>query len=417
MFGQLLIKECRQTARSLIYWLIVLVLIFDYTSQLGSTKMEPEPEKGLESYGYKPSDDENIIMEATLGMLTQEYGGGCFATYPIGFYKRVTLNEKEEQRIEEILRETTGISGRDEAGKLLMEWYEAQNAASGENQMYYAMSLTVKPAQGLSYDRFCELMDETDRILGGGSSYGEHRRGGSEPKTYEDALKEYQDLTEKDRLTGGYARLFCDYMVIFLGILPVFLAVTRGMRDRRCGMQELVYSRKGSSAVIIFSRFAAMLLMLLIPVLLLSVPLLTECLRHASKIGISVDLWAFAIYTLGWIMPTVMAVTAVGMFFTELTDTALGVLVQGVWWFVSALTGTDAAIRGGMYGWNLIPRHNTELNRAGFEEGFAQLAANRILYVVLALALVALTTFIYSQKRKGRYRLAWKNTSRLKKQI
>ena len=103
MFGQLLIKECRQTARSLIYWLIVLVLIFDYTSQLGSTKMEPEPEKGLESYGYKPSDDENIIMENTLGMLTQEYGGGCFATYPIGFYKRVTLNEKEEQRIEEIL--------------------------------------------------------------------------------------------------------------------------------------------------------------------------------------------------------------------------------------------------------------------------------------------------------------------------
>ncbi len=415
MFGQLLIKECRQTARSLIYWLIVLVLIFDYTSQLGSTKMEPEPEKGLESYGYKPSDDENIIMENTLGMLTQEYGGGCFATYPIGFYKRVTLNEKEEQRIEEILRETTGISGRDEAGKLLMEWYEAQNAASGENQMYYAMSLTVKPAQGLSYDRFCELMDETDRILGGGSSYGEHRRGGLEPKTYEDALKEYQDLTEKDRLTGGYARLFCDYMVIFLGILPVFLAVTRGMRDRRCGMQELVYSRKGSSAMIIFSRFAAMQLMLLIPVLLLSVPLLTECLRHASAIGISVDLWAFAIYTLGWIMPTVMAVTAVGMFFTELTDTALGVLVQGVWWFVSALTGTDAAIRGGMYGWNLIPRHNTELNRAGFEEGFAQLAANRILYVVLALALVALTTFIYSQKRKGRYRLAWKNTSRLKK--
>ena len=149
------------------------------------------------------------------------------------------------------------------------------------------------------------------------------------------------------------------------------------MRDRRCGMQELVYSRKGSSAVIIFSRFAAMQLMLLIPVLLLSVPLLTECLRHASVIGISVDLWAFAIYTLGWIMPTVMAVTAVGMFFTELTDTAL--------------------------------------NRAGFEEGFAQLAANRILYVVLALALVALTTFIYSQKRKGRYRLAWKNTSRLKK--
>lgn len=414
MFGQLLIRECRQTARSLIYWLIVLVLVFDYTAQLGSTQMAAAPEKGQQSYGYKASDDENIIMETTLGVLVQEYGADRFITYPIGFYKRVTLNEKEEQRIEEIVRETTGISGRDEAQRILEKWYAAQRAAAGDDQAFYAGSPAVKPVPGLTYDRFCELMDEADRILGGGSEYGEASRGGEEPKTYEDALKEYQELTEEDRLTGGYARLFCDYMGIFLGILPVFLAVTRGLRDRRAGMQELIYSRKSSAAVIIFSRYAAMLVMLLIPVLLLSLPLLSQCLSYASAAGISADPWAFVKYTLGWLMPTVMVAAAVGMFFTELTDTALGVLVQGVWWFVTVFTGADT-LQGGMYGWNLIPRHNTELNYAGYREGFAQLAANRLMYVLLALLLAALTALIYSQRRKGRYRLAWKHIGRLKK--
>lgn len=135
MFGQLLMKECRQTARSLIYWLVVLVLLFDYTSQLGSTEIETKPEKGLESYGFKSSDDENIIMKTTLGLLVQEYDQGRYTTYPIGFYKRVTLNKKEEQRMEEIIQETTGISGRDEAGKVMDAWYESQRAAMEGSQM------------------------------------------------------------------------------------------------------------------------------------------------------------------------------------------------------------------------------------------------------------------------------------------
>lgn len=416
MFGQLLIRECCQTVRSLIYWLIVLVLVFDYSSQLGSTEIETEPEKGLTEYGYKASDDENIIMESTLGALVQEYSEDCYITYPIGFYKRVTLNEEEEQQIEEIVRETTGISGREEAKKILNEWYASQREEAGDSMNVQIRDPVIKPASGLSYDRFCELMDEADQILGGGSSYGEGSRGGEEPKTYEDALEEYRGLTEKDRLTGGYARLFCDYMGIFLGILPVFLAVTRGLRDRRSGMQELIYSRKGSSAAIIFSRYAAMLVMLLIPVLLLSLPLFTQCLRYASTAGISVDKWAFVKYTFGWLAPTIMTAAAVGMFFTELTDTALGVLVQGVWWFISVFTGTNT-LHGGMYGWNLVPRHNTEMNQTGFQEGLAQLAANRLLYVLLALVLVVLSILIYQQRRKGRYRLSWKNIGRLKKQI
>ena len=227
MFGQLLIKECRQTAKSLIYWLIVLVLIFVFTTQIGEMDILTEPQKGQADYGYKASSDEADIMKFTLGALVQEYIRGSYTTYPIGFYKSVTLNEKEERQIREIVRETTGISGQEEAEEIMESWYEAQRSAAGDGQETMMKNLEIAPASGLSYDRFTELMDQADAILGGGSSYGETYRSSNAqvPKTYEDAITEYRELTEKDRLTGGYARLFSDYMGIFLGLLPVFLIV------------------------------------------------------------------------------------------------------------------------------------------------------------------------------------------------
>ena len=404
MLGQLFVRECRQTARSLIFWLTVLILIFDFTTQLGEMEIDEEPQPGQESYGHRQSKDPDIIMRSTLGQLTEEYVRENYTTYPIGFYKSVTLNEKDDARIGEILEETAGIAGRESAEQIIEEWYAARNepGLAGE-------SLKVKPADGMTYEHFTELMDEADKILGGGSNYGkEYREKNAQvPMTYEDAVKEYDALIEEDRLTGGYARLFCDYMVIFLGILPVFLAVTRGLRDRRSMMQELIYTRKCSSLTVIVSRYLAMLVMLTLPVLILSLNPLLKCMSYAGKAGIAADTLAFVKYTFGWLFPTIMIVSALGMFLTELTDTAAAVLVQGAWWFIAVFGGVDR-LSGGMYGWNPMPRHNTELNWQGFHDGFAQLAANRLLYTAAALLLVLLTVLIYSQKRKGRLHIRGK---------
>lgn len=418
MFGQLFIKECRQTAKSLIYWLIVLVLVFDFATQLGSMDIAKEPQKGQEDYGNKVSDDKNVIMETTLGLLVEEYVRESYTTYPIGFYKSVTLNEKKDRRVGEIVEETTGLSGREEAEKEVEDWYSSQQEAMEGTGPAMVKNLVMEPVEGLSYKTFKKLMGEVDDILGGGSDYAGSRLGANAvvPKTYEDAMEEYQELLEKDRLTGGYARLFSDYMVIFLGILPVFLSVTRGLRDRRAGMQDLIYTRKGSSVSIITSRYLSMLVMLVIPVLLLSMIPLSQCLAYASAAGVSADLSAFVKYTFGWLLPTIMAATAVGMFLTELTDTALAVLVQGAWWFVSVFMGIDT-LKGGMYGFSLVPRHNTEFNYAGYHDNFTQLVCNRVLYASIAVLLVVFTVFVYSQKRKGRYRFTWKGIGRSKKQI
>jgi hypothetical protein len=331
--------------------------------------------------------------------LAEEYCRENYATYPIGFYKNVTLNKKEINRIEEILEETTGLSGMEEIEKAIDGWY-----AKGELETEQRTGrLMLKPEEGLTYERFIELMDEVDDILGGGSKYGEgHRDKNAQVlMTYEEALEEYQFLIKNDRLTGGYARLFSDYMVIFLSILPVFLAVTRSLRDRRAKIQELIYTRRASSVVVVSSRYFAMLAMLAVSVLALSVIPLMQCVKYGSVAGVSVDIFAFVKYTFGWLMPSVMITLSVGMFLTELTDTAVAVLVQGAWWFVSIFGGVNS-LKGGMYGWNLAPRHNTELNWKGYHDGFSQLAANRIFYAALSVALLAFTVFIYSQKRKGR---------------
>ncbi|MDE7320249.1 MAG: ABC transporter permease [Lachnospiraceae bacterium] len=410
MFGQLFIKECRQTAKSLIFWLTVLILIFDFTSQLGELEIKNEPKPGQGNYGYQTSHDPELIMRSALGKLTEEYYEGNYITYPIGFYKRVTLNEKEEQRIGEILKEAAGISGKDEAGHIMDAWYEVSDDADGDTvEIKHSGRLKVEPAAALTYEHFVELMDEADRILGGGSNYGGQylEENAQVPMSYEDAAREYQDLIEKDRLTGGYARLFCDYMGIFLGVLPVFLAVTRGLRDRRAMMQELIYTRKCNSAVMIGSRYLSMIVMLLLPVLALSVVPLSKCVRYAGTANIAMDPLAFVKYSFGWLLPTIMVVAALGMFLTELTDTAAAVLVQGAWWFITVFTGVGS-LDGGQYGWSLVPRHNTEMNWQGFHDGFVQLAANRALYAAAALLLIVLTAWIYSQKRKGRLNIRGK---------
>ena len=409
MFFKLFMKECSQTAKSLTYWLLVILMVLFFASQMGQMDMEKAPEKGLEDYGVKPSKDKNIIMSATLGMLAGEYAEGRYTTYPIGFVKSVTLGKEEEAKVGEILKEATGLD-KEEIEEKIDEFYENSGGIITSRPV-------LEPLESLSYGRFEEIMQEVDDMLGGGSSYALDSLGdnGSEPKTYEDAVKEYEELVQKDGYTGGYARLFSDYMVIILGILPVFLAVTRELRDRRANMQELIYVRRSSSMTIIASRYLSMVVMILIPVFALSIQPLASCVTYAKTAGISVDYLAFAKYIAGWLLPTVMVVTALGMLLTELTDTALAVLVQGAWWFVSIFMGAKT-MDGGRYGWNLIPRHNTILNYSGYQEGFSQLLTNRILYASLAVIAVSVTAWIYSQKRKGMMNIRGKISANRKSQ-
>lgn len=403
MFLELWKKECGQVAKSLIYWLYVIVLAVFFVSQLGSLKshMLKEPKKGQDSYaeyGTMQSNDEREIMRTALSSLAQGIWYEDFTTYPVGFAKHITLSEMEMDEIEGILLETTGMS-RDAAGEDIARHFQENNP---ENSY---VPYVAEPKEGLAYEDFLRKMERVSEILGPGSDFTEERMKASAklPMDYEGAMEAYRDLVEKDGYTGGYLRLFCDYMGIILGILPVFVAATRILRDKRAQMQDLIFARKASSFAIITSRYAAMLCMMMAPVMVLSLVPVVECVTFTKGSGIALDYLAFLKYDLGWLLPTVMVVTALGLFLTEITESALAVLVQGIWWFAAISLGVDK-LHGGQYGWNLIPRHNTEINYSGFANGFTQLVYNRIFYVILAFALTAVTILIYEKKRKGHLR-------------
>lgn len=398
MMPALFRKECAQTAKSLIYWIYAACLVLFFYSQLGNIQILSPPaarQEDYSAYGYRTDITEKDIMEAGTENLVWAYYYDSYVTYPVGYAKNVSLSSSEKSEIGDIIYRLTGQKA-DAIKEEITSFYEEHDIRTTPYE--------VKVKNGLTYEEFLKDMEQVTEILGPGSGYTEDqlRANVRIPVDYEGAVKNYRDLTEKDGLTGGYARLFCDYMGVALGILPVFVTAVRMLRDRRSRMQELIYTRSASSFQVMGSRYMALICMHMLPVLLLSLIPAVECLQSGIQ-GVNMDDLAWLKYDLGWLLPTVMAVVSVGMFCTELTETALAVLVQAAWWFVSIMMGA-VEIGGGNYGWNLIPRHNTELNYAGFAGGFRQLAANRLLYAGLSLCLLALTILIYERKRKGHLR-------------
>jgi hypothetical protein len=393
MFVELFLKECRQLLKCLTYYVLLICLFLFYYSQLGEFQIYEKPLPNQEDYGFKYSEDENVIMNTTVSQLVMEYFNNRYAAYPIGFYKTVTLSGNKFDKMSKIVAEVTGLS-EDELKTTVENYLSDVTAASDP--------IKVAPAENLTYERFLELMKAADKLLGGGSNYSSAfmQSNARVPMTYEDALQVYNKILEKDHLTGAYARLFCDYMGILLAILPVFIAVTRGLRDKRAKASEVIFARKVSSFSIIASRYLAMLVMLLLPVLLLSVNPLLQCISYGKSIGTLVDSLAFIKYILGWLLPTIMVSLSVGVFLSELTETAIAIFVQGIWWFVSLFTGM-ANMQGG-YGWNLIPRHNTLLNYDRYRENFHTLLINRITYASIAIVLIMAALLVYEMKRKGR---------------
>lgn len=201
-----------------------------------------------------------------------------------------------------------------------------------------------------------------------------------------------------------------------MGLMPVFVAVTRCMRDKRSQMKDLIYVRKASSWCIVASRYAAMVVMMLLPVLLASCMTLFQCAAYGAAKGITIGYLTFLPYVFGWLLPEIMVVSALGMCLTELTDTAAAVLVQGIWWFAD-IFGSAGQLSSGQYGMHLVPRHNSVRGYGVFWEHFRQLVTNRVFYAALSLVLVVATILIYEAKRKGKWDFYGKIHSRGKRKL
>ena len=369
MFGTLFIKECKAIVKSTTYYLFLACLVLFFVGQMESNAGIAKPLKGQASYGYQYSKDPKVIMQYSIDNLLQEFECETYITYPFGFYKEVHPSKSKQSKIAVIISE------------VLDENYDIK--------------------EDISYEQFEAKMEKIDDILGGGSRYKASglKSNAYIPMTYEDAMKEYEDILYNDKISGAYARLFCDYMGIVLAILPVFLAVTRGLRDKKAKAFDVIFSKKASSIAIVMSRYLATVSMVVIPVILLSISPALQSLYSAVNNGIKGDAFAYLRYIGGWLPPTIMITASVGFFLTELTDGPIAILVQGLWWYISMFMGAESLV--GTVGYNIMPRFNTIGEHEVYKAILPQLVKNRLFYSGMGILLIIATIVVYHYKRKG----------------
>lgn len=419
----LLGKEIKKTVFSITFAVLLVALFAMPISQdvlNFSDKIITAPQQG-EDYGIQQKEIPDVIMPAAFSSLYKEFSANQYTAYPIGFYKNVKLNNTDRQKMAEIISALSGVSANDLLGYDAN--YDSQDRMEinlDENQNYSEQKdgsivigrdteiteneqdISVTLLESVSYEEFKEYMKRADDLIGGGSYYSENNllKFCYVAVTYEEALDSYNLIASEDKFTGAYARLFCDYVGIILSILPVFIAVASCMKDRRAKMDGLIYSRKVSSFKLIFSRYFAIIIAVILPTLILAY--ISNISVWGQYSGMSLDYFAPLKYTIGWLMPSVMISTAVGMFFTELTGTPIAIAIQGLWWFIDLNMGVTR-LSGVHTLFELTPRHNSLENTQTFLNEFQTLLVNRLIMAGVALLLILATVIIYEQKRRGRF--------------
>ena len=226
---------------------------------------------------------------------------------------------------------------------------------------------------------------------------------GMSETTYEEALAEYDQTINQDKVTGGFARLFCDYIGLELGLYPIFLVVIIWMKDRISNATELIYGRKISSVKLVVSRYLASITMILIPILLLSLESLVPLISFGAEKGIRVDYFAYIKYILWWLLPEAMVVCAIGFFFTLLTDSPIAIVLQFLWWMVDkGATG----LFGDTKLMTLMIRHNTLRGYEIIQNDLQIICMNRLLMAGIGILFVILSIWVLNFKRKGKLNAA-----------
>lgn len=417
----LFFKECRKILFSLTFLIyLVAVIGFYFTQFHGDCKEKlSQPVQGLADYGSVSKEVPEILMGRATDELVTEYLKGYYTAYPIGFIKKVKLSEKKSAKIAEIIEETAGISKQeldsfsdfDEGGMTMMP-----DGNGGYIPVVEKPNIPeINIPESMTYERFRELMRKADKIIGGGSKYSDDfivDNFSRVSRTYEDALADYNDIIEKDKVTGAYARLFCDYMGIIVSVLPVFAAAALVNADRKSRMEHLIYSRKISSAKLVLTRFSALVTILSIPVIVLAFIASFSISRLYTQN--STDFFAIPKMSVYWLLPNILFSTALGMAMTEISSQLMAVLVQGVMWFASVMNISNG-LTGSIGRFTLVCRHNSLYDRDIFMENSGKFIFSRIFYTVFAIAIMVLTIWIYSEKRKGGFNVIRKNIIRKSK--
>ncbi|MFJ7405881.1 MULTISPECIES: hypothetical protein [unclassified Lysinibacillus] len=391
-------KEFFISLKSLTYWLVVVFIGVFIFSQLGTDLTSfKEPQPNEDNYGVGVTNDKISIQKQTMGNLFYQYDVGQYNTYPLGFLKVVTPSNPDQKEIGKIIEKATGISLEE-----ISEISEKENKSANEFQMYAHQDFDYFPiAQDYSFQQFQEDMKKVVKIIGHGSDFEEAKYKASAIKSlsYEEVHENFEMILKRDKVSGAYARLVCDYLGIILALVPVFLAATVILRDKRAQSQLVIYTKAISSVKLQTMRFLSTVVLIFIPVLLFSIMPALQANLIAQKFNQSGDIWLFYQYVLGWTLPSIIAVVGISFLITTLFGGITSVMVQVAIWFISISVGSTNIV--GKVGFNLIPRFNNVGSTVIFEGIYQELVVNRILWACIGILCFLVSVIVYDYKRKG----------------
>lgn len=445
--------ECKKIARSILYWVLVLTLLavsfFQYEPIVKNELQRTDNPNSVfyittsgsyadEQNSIPDEDMERAMMAGATNRLIDNYRNNRYEYYPFGYVKEKTMSAQEQSVILQYLMELTGLNEQElngnpnetdtsqigdvsisgggafilepgkgstnEGGQFIVEpddWqYVPSHGESSETPNNTDNSFEIQ----VSFERFKEIMEEVSRLIGRNSYFSRTMLTlyyfGNDMEDTPITEQQHRDFYEGDRVTGAFARYYCDSISLVILFLPAFVIIDLMLRDKKRKMQSLIYPRTISSTKLICIRYAAAVCMTMLPVLILPIKSLFVLMRYCRSIGVQGDVLAFAKYTLAWILPTVMLVMAMSLLVTVLMENYTAILLTGLMWLVCRPSVDKIA--GGNYGlFDLIIRHNTLKGYGRMMENVQMLALNRICITVMAFGLVGLSVLVYSVKRKG----------------
>ncbi|HHX69348.1 MAG: ABC transporter permease [Miniphocaeibacter sp.] len=332
-------------------------------------------------YGSKKTDDITVVQENSVERLIYEFNENSYATYPFGFYKEIQLSSSEQEQMAKYLSKLTGKS------------LEEVKKSSTEPEFYEGLNYSTTGKK-----EFLKIMNLVDDLVGGGSHYSEKKvvsAYGDVPMDYEDAVEDYNIIKNKDKFTGAYARLFCDYLGIIISFAPILLAVFIWYQDKTSGALEIINSKSVGSTKLVLTRVLAMFIVFAFAIFILAT---IYNVKVISVYGVeNVDIFAFYKYILLWILPNLLFVLAFGTLITILTNYPVGIVGMLVLWILF-ITGNDIAAG---YDWPLILRHNTFGNTEFYFNNIGSVFTNRAIYTAVSVVFILLAIKIFDLKRNG----------------
>lgn len=386
MFLSLLIKELKSIFKSISFYGLMIAIGLFFFSQCPPPNKDsfkistPEELKQLGipesvSYGVKSIEDPQKEIRAVYMNLYRAYCEESIYKERLMINVKTKLNDKEKAYVKEAM------------DKIAEEDYIDNN----DNKLI-----------DVSYEQYLKIMEDLNKKLGGSTCFDPKEKDTwlNEPRTYEEQVKEFKEILEKDKLTNAAAREAADYMGITAGFFPIFLAAYILLKDKNSKYKKMERKdadsvRNISSYSYILSKYLALCIAVLIPYILISTYHTVIFYNIAKVNNYDIEVMAFYKYTIGWITPTILFTVAVGMFTSTILSSGIAaILIQFFLWIFSVMTlGGDYSL------YRFVIRFNKFGMYSKYIEWSKAILINRIFYVFFSLIIVLLTGYIWTRKK------------------